>query len=95
MENTQPINANKPSHKKLIMILSVLVILALSFVSYTKVKSNYNNYIYNESIKNYNKGISDGQTNIINQINEKGLIPIIYNNTIQNVPIQTLCEAIK
>jgi hypothetical protein len=81
------------SPKMAIIITLIMFIIIFGYFFWCDARMYANNNKY------YNKGFTDGFGNgtiaLAQQINEKGLIPIIYNNTIQNVPIQTLCEAIK
>jgi len=63
------------------IIAGILSIMIIGFISFNYVSNKY-----------YSSGIVDGQASIINEINTRGTIPVINNQTVSWIAIQSLCE---
>lgn len=70
---------------KLIAIICLILLLGLGgYLGY--------NYIKNTNLNTgYEIGYNQGELFVINEINSKGTIPVINNQTINWITLQTIC----
>lgn len=75
--------------KDLIKTLAIIILVAVIIGFFTIPK--YLDKQYNEA---YQVGINDAVINLANQQTQSGNIVIVYNNSLEVVPITTLCQLV-
>jgi hypothetical protein len=77
---------NKTNYYKLAFYI-IIFLIGISLIVYS-----VNEQYIKEYNNGYNQGAIDGQIQLIKGIQSTGNIPYIYNDTIQTVSINKLCE---